>query len=97
MDIIVIILGLICIYSKRRIQREYNIQNEKLTSSFYSIEFSKLSRLANSLQPDFYPTFKWLGSKRVDSNQPKSGVFPRKLQLFDLTLVDSNQPDLDAL
>ena len=45
------------------------------------------------LQPYFRVV---LGSKRIDSNQPESGVFTRKLQ-FESIRVDSNQPGLEAV
>ena len=42
---------LICIYSKRRIQR--NLQNEKRTSSFYSIKFTKWSQINSHNSPHY--------------------------------------------
>ena len=55
--------------------------------------FPNDQKLTNSLQPYFRVV---LGSKRVDLNQPESGVFTRKLQ-FELIRVDSNQPGLEAV
>ena len=71
-----IFLGLICIYSKGRIQR--NLQNEKRTSCFYSIKFAKLLQIHQLPSTRLQPYFRVVcGSKRVDSNQPESGVFSR--------------------
>ena len=44
-------------------------------------------KLAISLQPYFRVVF---GSKRVDSNQPESGVFTRKLQFESIRLIRIN-------
>ena len=71
-----------------------NLQNEKRTSTFYSIEFSKWLKINQLPSIRLQPYFRvMLGSKQVDSNQPESGVFTRKLQ-FELIRVDSNQPGL---
>ena len=74
-----------------------NLQNEKQTSSFYSIEFSKLSQISQLPSTWLQPYFRvLLGSKWFDSSQPESGVFSRILQ-FESTRVDSNQPGLEAV
>ena len=75
---------------KRRIQR--NLQNEKRVV-FILTNFQNYRKLTNSLQPYFRVV---LGLKRVDSNQPESGVFSLKLQ-FQSIWVDPNQPGLEAV
>ena len=67
-------------------QIQRNLQNEKQTSSFYTIKFSKLSQI-NQLPSTL--------SSGVGINS-KSRAFTRKLE-FKSIWVDSNQPGWETV